>query len=89
MTWYVVSCGRQTGVFSSWEAYHAQVNGYKGACYRAYKCKDDAFAAFCGENKLEFSRVVSHPANSVSWKDVTIVAQALIILILISVIFLS
>ena len=34
MSWYVVRVGRQTGVFSSWEACHAQVDGFSGACYK-------------------------------------------------------
>jgi viroplasmin and RNaseH domain-containing protein len=64
------------------------VNGYKGACYRGYKSKDDIFAAFYCDEKMEFSRAVSHPTKSSSWKDVIILAQALIIFILICIIFL-
>jgi hypothetical protein len=64
------------------------VNGYKGACYKGYKSKDDAFAAFYCDEKMEFSRGVRHPTKSSFWKDVIILAQALIIFILICIIFL-
>jgi hypothetical protein len=40
------SGGRQIGGFSTWEACHASVNCYKGACYKGYKTKEEAFAAF-------------------------------------------
>jgi hypothetical protein len=66
MTWYVVHRGCQTGVFSSWEACHAQVNGFKGACYRGYKSKDEALAALgSDDNQIEIRRVDGHPNNSV------------------------
>ena len=48
MSWYVVRVGRQTGVFSSWEACHAQVDGFSGACYKKYRTKEEAFSAFYG-----------------------------------------
>ena len=48
MSWYVVHVGRQTGVFSSWEACHAQVDGFSGACYRKYRIREEVFAAFYG-----------------------------------------
>ena len=46
MTWYVVYRGRQSGVFSSWEECHTQVNGFKGARYKGYKSKYEAVAAY-------------------------------------------
>ena len=46
MTWYVVYCGHQTGVFSSWRECHASVNGFKGACYKGYKAEEEALAAY-------------------------------------------
>jgi hypothetical protein len=89
MTWYVVHRGCQTGVFSSWEACHAQVNGFKGACYRGYKSKDEALAALgSDDNQIEIRRVDGHPNNRVSWKDVIILVQGVIIFILICIIFL-
>ena len=88
MTWYVVHCGRQTRVFSSWEACHAQVNGYKGACYKGYKSKAQAFEAFyCHQGKVEFSRVDNHSNKRVVWKDVLIFVQAVIIILLLWIIF--
>lgn len=33
MSWYVVHAGR---VFSNWEACHAQVDGFGGACYKKF-----------------------------------------------------
>ncbi|MFS9663212.1 RNase H1/viroplasmin domain-containing protein, partial [Klebsiella pneumoniae] len=48
MAWYVVTVGRHTGVYCSWEACHDQVNGFKGACYKKYKTKDEAMEAFHG-----------------------------------------
>jgi preprotein translocase subunit SecE len=50
--------------------------------------EDDASAAFYCDEKMEFSRSVSHPTKSSSWKDVIILAEALIIFILICIIFL-
>ena len=87
MAWYVVYCGRQTGVFSTWEECHAQVNDYKGACYMGYKSKDDAFASFYCGGKREFNTVLSHPTKSSFCRDVIILAQAVIIIILICIIF--
>ena len=70
-------------MFSSWEACHAQVNGYKGACYRRYKCKTDACDAFLSyENK--FSMVDTKKCWS--WKDVVILVQFLVIFLLILII---
>jgi len=47
--YYVVWKGRQTGVFASWEACEAQVNGYPGAEYRAFESREMAEAAFRGQ----------------------------------------
>jgi ribonuclease H-related protein len=70
MTWYVVRCGWQTGLFSSWKTCHAQVNGFKGAYYRGYKSKDEALAALNpDEKKIEIKRAHGHP---MTWKDVII-----------------
>lgn len=91
MTWYVVHNGRQTGVFSSWKECHAQVIGYKGACYQGYKSRDDAFHAFYGhENKLAVAMPDNSPKMlrssfmlSSSWKDVLILAQSVVIVLLV------
>jgi len=41
MAWYVVHVGRKTGVFSTWDACHDQVIGFKGACYKKYKTREE------------------------------------------------
>jgi viroplasmin and RNaseH domain-containing protein len=85
MTWYVVHCGRQTGLFSSWEACHAQVNGFKGACYKGYKYKEEAMTTLSpDEKKIEVNKV---PAQPMMLKDVIILVLVVIILLLISIIF--
>jgi viroplasmin and RNaseH domain-containing protein len=33
------------------EAYYAQVNGFKGACYMGYKSKEEAIAALSPDEK--------------------------------------
>jgi viroplasmin and RNaseH domain-containing protein len=85
MTWYVVHCGRQTGLFSSWEACHAQVNGFKGACYKGYKYKEEAMTTLSpDEKKIEVNKVLAQP---MMLKDVIILVLVVIILLLISIIF--
>ncbi len=46
---YVVWKGRQTGIFTTWEACAAQVNGYVGAEYKAFDSRDEAEAAWRGK----------------------------------------
>ncbi|KAF8733917.1 hypothetical protein HU200_014774 [Digitaria exilis] len=53
MRWYVVHVGRETGVFSTWEAAHAQVDGFKGACYQRYNSRDEAMQAFYGRKHIK------------------------------------
>jgi viroplasmin and RNaseH domain-containing protein len=73
-----------TGLFSL-EAYHAQVNGFKGACYKGYKSTEEAMAALSSdENKIEVNKA---PAQPMALKDVIILVQAIIFLLLISIIF--
>lgn len=94
MPWYVVWVGRRTGVFSSWEDTHRQVAGFSGACYMKYNTRDEAMTAYSAryiaqeEVKQEFTRPLeiklkkNHPCCSL--KDVIIVIQALVILVLVS-----
>jgi viroplasmin and RNaseH domain-containing protein len=91
MTWYVVHCGRQIGGFSAWEACHASVNFYKGACYKGYKTKEEAFAAFFGDgNKECISRVGSQPMKRLySWKDKIILVEGVIICMLLLIIWIK
>jgi viroplasmin and RNaseH domain-containing protein len=87
--WYVVTRGRQTRVFSTWEACHAQVNGFKGACYKGYKSKDEALVAFSSnDSKLDITKPDCHSTVVMAWKDVVIAVQAVIIFLLICIVFL-
>jgi hypothetical protein len=53
MAWYVVHCGRKPGVYASWDIAHAQVDGFKGACYKKFKSKEEADQAFYDHGKVE------------------------------------
>jgi viroplasmin and RNaseH domain-containing protein len=89
MTWYVVTRDRQTGVFSTWEACHAQVNDFKGACYKGYKSKDEALVAFSSnDSKLDITKHDCHSTVVMAWKDIIIAVQAVIIFLLICIVFL-
>jgi ribonuclease HI len=44
--YYVVWTGRQTGIFTNWEACNAQVKGYSDAKYKSFPTREDAEAAF-------------------------------------------
>ena len=57
MRWYVVHVGLQTGVFSTWEAAHAQVDGVKGACYQCYNSRDEEMEAFYGRKQIKEDKV--------------------------------
>jgi hypothetical protein len=80
----ILISGRQTGLFSTWEAYHAQVNCFKGACYRGYMTKEEAMAALSlDDKKIEIKTGHGHP---MPLKDVIILVHTVIILILICII---
>ena len=79
MTWYVVYRGHQTGVFSSWEACHTQVSGFKGACYKGYKSKDDAFATFFVKKEKLTLRHVKLIQRNVEHGNMLILVQTIII----------
>ncbi len=50
--YYVVWTGRDTGIFRTWEECKANVEGYKGAKYKAFDTEAEAKAAFCDEDYL-------------------------------------
>lgn len=50
--YYVVWVGRDTGIFHTWEECRANVEGYKGAKYKAFDSEAEAKAAFCDEDYL-------------------------------------
>ncbi len=47
--WYVVWRGRQPGIYPTWEACQAQVQGYPGAQFKAFPSQIQASQAFRGE----------------------------------------
>ena len=49
MAWYVVHIGKEPGVYSSWAEAHAQVDGFKGNCYKKYETRNEALLAFYGD----------------------------------------
>ena len=44
--WYVVWCGRETGVCDSWAECEARVKEFPGAQYKSYKTQEEAIRAF-------------------------------------------
>ena len=60
---YVVWKGRKTGVFSSWEACAAQVQGFTGAQYKSFTSRLDAEQALRGK----YSAHVGKPVSSGEW----------------------
>ncbi len=59
---YVVWKGRKTGIFTSWEACAAQVNGFVGAEYKAFDSREEAETAWRG--KYEDYKGKTAPAKS-------------------------
>jgi len=60
---YVVWKGRKTGIFSSWEACAAQVQGYTGAQYKSFTSRHLAEQAWQGK----YSAQVGKPISSGEW----------------------
>jgi viroplasmin and RNaseH domain-containing protein len=48
MAWYVVHVGKEPGVYGTWAEAHAQVDGFKGNCYKKYNTRNEALQAFYG-----------------------------------------
>jgi ribonuclease HI len=61
--YYVVWKGRKTGVFSSWEACAAQVQGFPGAQYKSFTSRSAAEKALHGK----YAAQVGNPASSGDW----------------------
>ena len=61
--YYVVWKGRKTGIFSSWEACAAQVQGYTGAQYKSFTTRRAAEQAF----REGYSSHVGKPVSSGDW----------------------
>ena len=63
--YYVVWKGRNPGVYDSWEACKAEVEGQKGALYKGYPDKASADAAFAkGFQGFEKTETVKKPLTS-------------------------
>jgi ribonuclease HI len=61
--YYVVWKGRKTGIFSTWEACAAQVQGFAGARYKSFSSRLAAEQAFRGK----FADQVGKPVSSGEW----------------------
>ena len=81
MAWYVVHVGRQTGVFPTWDACHAQVDGFRGACYKKFKTREEAVKAFYGEIDQSKTNVVFVEPKSRINKDLLLALQLVVIFI--------
>jgi ribonuclease HI len=60
---YVVWKGRKTGVFSSWEACAAQVDGFNGAQYKSFASRAAAEQALKGK----YATHVGNPVSGGDW----------------------
>ena len=60
---YVVWKGRKTGIYNSWEACAAQVNGFTGAQYKAFGSRAEAERAYQGN----YHKYAGKPASSGQW----------------------
>lgn len=63
--WYVVWHGHQPGVYSSWEACRAQVEGVPGARYKGFPSHAEALAAMNDGAGLHVGRGAAAPKASV------------------------
>ncbi|TVU23532.1 hypothetical protein EJB05_25906, partial [Eragrostis curvula] len=61
--------GRKTGVFSDWDDCHAQVDGFKGACFKKYRTRAQALAAFKHDDQSDYKFI--EKKKMLSWKDAT------------------
>ncbi len=68
--YYVVWVGRDTGIFHTWDECKANVQGYKGAKYKAFDSEAEAEAAFCDEDYLS-THAKPHAAERVHRRAAT------------------
>ncbi len=61
---YVVWKGRKTGVFSSWEAARAQVEGFSGAQYKGFASREEAERAL----RAGYDAYAGKPASQGRWR---------------------
>lgn len=61
---YAVKKGRETGLFTTWDACKAQVQGYSGAVYKSFPTLQEAQAYLRGEAEPKpDSNLAEHPAE--------------------------
>ena len=70
--WYVVWCGRETGVCDSWAECEARVKGFPGARYKSFKTQEDAVRAFReGGADMGVLRAIAHaPTKHVNYEAI-------------------
>lgn len=84
MKFYAVAAGRTTGIFTSWPAARAQVQGFSGAVYKSFKTRKEAEAfmsdpvlgAGTGRKKPASGKKTNRPENTGpgnDWPEGTIV----------------
>ncbi|KAF6764605.1 hypothetical protein DFP72DRAFT_1059572 [Ephemerocybe angulata] len=61
-TWYVVTVGRQVGVFQGWHQVQPLVSTVPGACYRKYPSREQADAAYQQARAQGNVHIVAPPA---------------------------
>ena len=61
---YVVWCGRNTGIFENWDECKQQINGFEGAQYKSFKTMKEAEKAFQKPYKPDYiSKPVQNKIN--------------------------
>lgn len=68
--YYVVWQGRTTGIFDSWAACKAQIDGYEGAQYKAFPTENAAKMAFAQNYWQVVGRSKTLPLQAVAFADV-------------------
>lgn len=63
--WYAVRAGYRTGVFETWDDCKLQVDGFKGAAFKAFDSQDDALA-FLGDAPSNDAASASHAKPDMS-----------------------
>ncbi|KAF6753837.1 hypothetical protein DFP72DRAFT_848771 [Ephemerocybe angulata] len=61
-TWYVITVGRQVGVFQGWHIVQPLVSAVSGACYRKYPSREEALAAFNEALAMGNVQIIAPPA---------------------------
>jgi hypothetical protein len=83
MTWYVVFRGQKSEVYVSWGVCSEYVLGYSGAVYRSYFKRLEVvttYATFLEQQNKD--RKPEQVAKSRSWKDLVILVQFIVIVVL-------